>query len=77
MESVVVDVERAEKYDPADAEAHLSDLVDMVERTSEFFIIMCHGRPAACVTPVPEKHRAPSKRASGLLASYADDDKRA
>ena len=77
MESVMVDVERAERYGMAEAKARLSDLVAAVERTGEACIIMRYGRPAACITPVPEERKAPERRAKGLLASYADADKRA
>lgn len=77
MGSVTVDVEHADKFGLADAKAHLSDLVATVERTGESCIIMRYGRPAACITPVPAERATPAKRAKGLLASYADDDKRA
>lgn len=77
MGSVTVDVSRAERYGLADAKAHLSDLVAKVERTGEPCVIMRYGRPTACITPVPEERPVPAKRAKGLLASYADADKRA
>lgn len=77
MGSVTIDVERAERYGLADAKAHLSDLVATVERTGEACIIMRYGRPTACITPVPEERAAPTQRAKGLLAPYANDDKRA
>lgn len=77
MGTVTVDIEQADRYGLADAKAHLSDLVATVERTGEACVIMRYGRPAACIVPLPEGRAAPAKRAKGLLAEYADEDKRA
>lgn len=77
MGSVTVDVERAERYGLADAKAHLSDLVATVERTGEACVIMRYGRPAACITPVPEEHPASRGRARGMLSAFADEKRRA
>lgn len=77
MNSVLVDVERAEKIGLADAKAHLSDVVARVSRTGEACVIMRYGRPAACITPLPESHATATHRAKGLLSAYANDSKRA
>lgn len=76
MGSITIDLEHAERFGLADAKARLSDLVATVERTGEACIIMRYGRPAACITPLPEEHTAPTRRARGMLSAFADDSKR-
>lgn len=75
MERVSVDLGSARRLGVAEAKVGLSAYVADVESSGAAYIIERYGRPAALLMPVPQK-KLGSNRARGVLASYADPDKR-
>lgn len=73
MTTLTVDLECAARMGIAEAKAHLSSLVERVEKNGEAAILERYGRPAALVVPLPRVESA-GGRARGLLAEYADED---
>ena len=70
--TLTVDLEGAARMGIAEAKAHLSSLVERVEKNGEAAILERYGRPAALVVPLPRAEGA-GRRARGLLAEYADE----
>ena len=73
MTTLTVDLEGAARMGIAEAKAHLSSLVERVEKNGEAAILERYGRPAALVVPLP-RVEGTGGRARGLLAEYADED---
>lgn len=76
MTTLTVDFEGAARMGIAEAKARLSKLVERAEKNGEVSVLERYGRPAALIVPLPREGRA-EVRARGLLAAYADADRRA
>lgn len=74
MTTLSVDLEGAARIGIAEAKAHLSSLVERVEKNGEAMILERYGRPAALVVALP-RAQGVERRARGLLAEYADADR--
>lgn len=72
MTTLTIDLEGAARMGIAEAKAHLSSIVERVEKNGEAAILERYGRPAALVVPLPRAEGA-GRRARGLLAEYVDE----
>lgn len=76
MTTLTLDIDNTPRMGLAECKANLSGVIANAEERDESLVVMRYGKPAALIVPFPKAKQARPLRGRGVLAEFADAEKR-